>query len=584
MRGCVAVLMLLTAALALAEEPKMPEPDLKSLDPPVLLPNGGEFKTWQPVLEFAKTYYVDGSAGSDENPGTKEKPFKTIQRAAEVLQPGERVIVAAGVYREWVRPRRGGSGPDKLISYQAAPGAEVVIRGSRVVTEKWASLSSLQWVWAMKLAPEWFPHGYNPFAIANITPEQFEPMDWAHRWRGKKPYTLPRGLVFQDGRRLRQVGEREELTKEAGTYLVSPDAKALLVRLFGDADPNKATMEITTQQCVFAPEEIGLGYIHVKGFTIEHAGNPFPFPQFGALSTWRGHHWLIEGNTVRQVNGVGIDIGDQFWALPKPPIKPAWHIVRRNTVTDCGVCGIQGLAATNCLVEENLLRNNAFHPVEQYWETGSIKLHCNNGTLIRRNRIFDTLHGCGIWMDFANVNSRCCENVIVGSRTVHGGIFIEASLEPNLIDRNVIWDTQGAGIYEHDCRGQTFAHNFIGKSSGPALLLRGKVTDRKIKGQPLGGGMHVAVNNVFFDNKGLISTKDPQADTGGNLAEGIVAAFDRDTLTLTWHVTGEPPACVPLKLITRDLFGKPLPADKRVPGPFCDVPRTPAAVRLHEGE
>jgi len=573
------VLPLLVVTAFLAEEPKMPEPELKSLDPPVLLPNGQEFKMWKPVLEFAKTYYVDGSTGSDENPGTKEKPFKTIQRAAEALQPGERVIVGAGVYREWVRPRRGGTGPDKLISYQAAPGADVVIRGSRVVKEAWVSSSAAKGAWELGLPSDYFQGGYNPFAIPNITPEQFKPMDWAHRWEGKKPYTLPRGLVFQNGRRLRQTDERADLANELGTYWVEPKGPRLCVRLFGDADPNKATMEITTQQCVFAPEEIGLGYIHVKGFTIEHAGNPFPFPQSGALSTWRGHHWLIEGNTVRQANGVGIDIGDQFWGLPQPKTKPAWHIVRRNTVTDCGVCGIQGLATTNSLVEENLLRNNAFHPVEQYWETGSIKLHCNNGTLIRRNRIFDTLHGCGIWMDFANVNSRCCENIIVGSRTVHGGIFIEASLEPNLIDRNVIWDTQGAGLYEHDCRGQTFAHNFIGNSSGPALLLRGRITDRKLNGQPLGGGMHVAVNNVSFDNKGgLISTKDPQADTGGNLDKGIVASFDRDTLTLTWHVTGDVPACAPLKLLTHDLLGKPLPADKRVPGPFCDVPRTLTAV------
>jgi hypothetical protein len=573
---------LLITCLILAEEAKVSEPELKSLDPPVLLPNGQEFKTWQPVLEFARTYYVDGSAAnaSDENPGTQERPFKTIQRAAEALAPGERVIVAAGVYREWVRPRRGGSGPDKMISYQAAPGAEAVIKGSRVVKEGWHSLNSPAGVWGLALKAEWFPHGYNPFAIPNITPEQFEPMDWAHRWRGQKPYTLPRGLVFQDGRRLRQANEREELSKEAGTYWVEPNGSALCVRLFGDADPNAATMEITTQQCIFAPEEIGLGYIHVKGFVVEHAGNPFPFPQFGALSTWRGHHWLIEENTVRQANGVGIDIGDQFWGLPQPKTKPAWHIVRRNTVTDCGVCGIQGLATTNSLVEENLLRNNAFHPVELYWETGAIKLHCNNGTLIRRNRIFDTLHGCGIWMDFANVNSRCCENIIVGSRTVHGGIFIEASLEPNLIDRNFIWGTQGAGIYEHDCRGQTFAHNFIGKSSGPAILLRGKVTDRKVGGQPVGGGMHLAVNNILFENKERISTKDKQENVSGNLSEGVVASFDRETLTLRWHVTGDlTPGCL-IKAVTHDFFRRPWPLARVAPGPFCDPPRASTAVRL----
>ena len=583
MRSMALLGVLLCAPLnLLAGESAMAQPDLKSLDPPVLLPDGREFKTWQPVLEFAKTYYVDGSAenASDEGPGTKDQPFRTIQRAAEALQPGERAIVAAGVYREWVRPRRGGLGPDKMISYQAAPGAAVVIRGSRVVKENWTSLSSLKGVWALKLPARYFDHGYNPFTIPNITPEQFDGMEWAHRWRGHKPYTLPRGLVFQDGRRLRQVNEREDLANEAGTCWVEPAGPTLLVRPFDDKDPNAAAMEITTQQCVFAPETIGLGYIHVKGFTIEHAGNGFPMPQVGALSAWRGHHWLIEDCTVRQANGVGIDIGNQYWALPQPETKPSWHIVRRNTVTDCGVSGIQGLATLDSLIEDNLLIGNAFHPVEQYYETAAIKTHLNNNTLIRRNRIFDTQHGCGIWMDFANVNSRCCQNVIVGTRTIHGGIFIEASLRPNLIDCNFIWDTHGAGIYEHDGRGQTFAHNFIGRTDGPAIWLRGKVTDRKVHGEPVGGGMHTATNNVFVDCKESIRTKDKQEDLANNLSEGVVAAFDRDALTLTWHVTADLPKCRALPAVPHDFFGKPWPPGALPPGPFSNPPMASAVLPL----
>jgi len=582
--GLMAALTSLLLTALHAEEPAMPGPELRGLEPPVLLPNGEEFKTWEPVLKFARTYHVDGSAGSDENPGTKEKPFKTIQRAAEALQPGERVVVAAGVYREWVRPRRGGTSPEKMISYQAAPGATVVLKGSRVVAERWASLSSLQGVWALKLPDTAFDAGYNPFALPNITPEQFDGMSWAHRWRGHKPYTLPRGLVFQDGRRLRQVHERADLAKEPGTYWVEPKAPTLLVRPFDGKDPGAATMEITTQRCTFAPEEIGLGYVHVKGFVIEHAGNEFPMPQYGALSTWRGHHWLIEDCTVRQANGVGIDIGNQYWALPQPKTKPGGHIVRRNTVTDCGVCGIQGLACRDCLIEDNLLLRNAFHPVEHYYETGGIKTHLNTGTLIRRNRIFDTLHGCGIWMDFANVNSRCTQNVIVGSRTIHGGIFIEASQKPNMIDRNVIWDTHGAGIYEHDCCGQIFAHNFIAKATGPALRLRGKVTDRKVDGQPILSGQHVAINNILFENQQTIESRHEQKDLSGNLSEGIVAAFDRETLTLTWHITADLPECHPLKPITRDFFGKPWPSGALPPGPFSKPPGTPTPVRLHGGE
>jgi hypothetical protein len=88
------------------------------LDPPVLLPDGTEFKTWQTPLLFSRAYYVDGSdpKASDTNAGTKESPFASVNRAAQVLAPGERVIVAAGVYRERIRPAQGGTSPQEMIS------------------------------------------------------------------------------------------------------------------------------------------------------------------------------------------------------------------------------------------------------------------------------------------------------------------------------------------------------------------------------------------------------------------------------------------------------------------------------------
>ena len=119
-------------------------PALRSLEPPVLLPDGTEFQTWEQPLRFARTYYVDARhpAASDRNPGSREQPFATINRAAQVLQPGERVVVAAGVYRERIRPARGGTGPDQMISYEAEPGAEVVLKGSRTFREPWTQVES----------------------------------------------------------------------------------------------------------------------------------------------------------------------------------------------------------------------------------------------------------------------------------------------------------------------------------------------------------------------------------------------------------------------------------------------------------
>src|SRR5262249_13935898 len=43
------------------------------------------------------TFYVSPT-GSDTNPGTQDRPFRTIQKAADVVNPGYTVIVEDGVY------------------------------------------------------------------------------------------------------------------------------------------------------------------------------------------------------------------------------------------------------------------------------------------------------------------------------------------------------------------------------------------------------------------------------------------------------------------------------------------------------
>jgi hypothetical protein len=582
------------AAFCQAQGPqasKTAEIPLKSLDPPVLLPDGTEFKTWEAPLEFSRTYYVDGSdpTASDRNPGSKDLPFATINRAAQVVQPGERVEVAAGVYRERISPARGGEGPSRMISFEAAPGAKVVLKGSRIFSGPWvADEAAEKPVWSAKLDPKYF-EGYNPFQIDNVTERQFEIMDFARPIRGTPPSSLVRGLVFQGSRLLTQVARREELPSREGAYWVDRGKQTLHVRLFGDARPQDAELEITTQETVFAPRQAGLGFIRVKGFVVEKAAGPFPWEQVGAISTTRGHHWIIEDNTVRRVNGVGIDLGVQLHQWPQPPLV-GFHIVRRNTVHDCGICGICGLGpgggrAFGLLIEDNHLRGNAFHDVERLFETAAIKTHCNVGCLIRRNTILDTLHGAGIWMDWDNRNSRCCQNVIVNARTMHGGIFVEASYVPNLIDDNFIWCTLGHGIYEHDSAHQIVAHNFIGRSSRSGIHLHGQITPRRIGDHEPEYGRHEVLNNVLVENALPDTYLGPPSHVAGNLAAGVSAAFDRDKLELAWSVKHDRVALgKPVPGVVRDFFGKLRGGPQAVPGPFGRLPEESESISLAGGK
>ncbi|MGD0539480.1 MAG: right-handed parallel beta-helix repeat-containing protein [Verrucomicrobiota bacterium] len=580
---------LLLAALVLAAT-NCAGQTLKSLDPPVLLPDGTEFRTWEVPLKFSRTYYADGSnpKASDANPGTKERPFATINQAARMLGPGERVIVAAGIYRERICPARGGTGPDQMISYEAAPGAKVVLKGSRVFREPWIPADSAvpTRIWQARLEARYFT-GYNPFNTDNVTSPQFDIMDFAASLRGTAPCNLPRGLVFQDGRRLTQVRQRSDLDGSEGCYWVDRTNQVLIASFFGQLRPDQVLLEITTQETVLAPEQIGLGYIRVRGFVVEQAAGPFPWEQVGAISTTRGHHWIIEDNAVRQANGVGIDVGIQLHQWPQPALA-GFHIVRRNTVTDCGICGICGLGPGGgrefgLLIADNVLLRNAFHDVERLFETGGIKTHNNVRCLIRRNLIMDTYHGAGIWMDWDNRNSRCCQNIIVNAQTMHGGIFVEASYVPNLIDQNFVWGTQGNGIYEHDCSHQVFAHNFVGQSTRSGFHLHGRMTNRRIGQHEPEYGAHQVRNNILYQNARTNVFGGQPSTINGNLSAGIMAAFDREDLELTWSVPDGLPLCEPVPGVNRDFFGKQRKGAEAAAGPFNQLPARTVRVKLWGG-
>jgi len=69
------------------------------------------------------TYYVSPS-GSDANPGTEAAPFRTIQKAADLVNPGDVVIVEDGVYTDTdgdssvVAVRRGGTS-SAMVTFRA---------------------------------------------------------------------------------------------------------------------------------------------------------------------------------------------------------------------------------------------------------------------------------------------------------------------------------------------------------------------------------------------------------------------------------------------------------------------------------
>ena len=100
-----------------------------------LLPDGSSFEFWERDPVWTRDLHVDANdpKASDRNDGSASAPFRTICRAAELAEPGTRVRIHAGLYRECVRPERGGESPERMVSYEAFGDGPVVISASEEV-------------------------------------------------------------------------------------------------------------------------------------------------------------------------------------------------------------------------------------------------------------------------------------------------------------------------------------------------------------------------------------------------------------------------------------------------------------------
>ncbi len=64
---------------------------------------------WKNETIYSKTYVVNQRhpAASDANPGTEALPLLTVNKAAQLVKPGARVLIYSGVYREMIHPKYG---------------------------------------------------------------------------------------------------------------------------------------------------------------------------------------------------------------------------------------------------------------------------------------------------------------------------------------------------------------------------------------------------------------------------------------------------------------------------------------------
>lgn len=477
------------------------------------------FAFWDDETRYARVYHVAARhpRAADDNPGTDTLPWKTISRAAQVLQPGEKVVVHEGVYREHIAPARGGEGPDRMIAYEAAPGEQVIVKGSEVWRPEWTLDEQVPvaegQVWQADLPAELF-RAYNPF-LANNTCHAVGNDDMHFSLQELQLFLLRRGMVFLNGEPLRQVYYRSEMLKTLNSFWVEDPGVRLHLHLPVGSTSAGHTFEITAREQVLAPLQPRLAYVRVSGFVLEHAADGIPFPQRGLLSTNWGHHWIVEGCTIRHANACGMDLGvaGSQWHLHGNGPEGG-HIIRRNHVSRCGVCGIAAVDnSDDVLVEDNIVEHIGGRVSCRIMEVAALKFHFCHRVLIRRNVFRHVVQGDGVWLDVDAQYCRITANRFADIKALKGAVHLECCFHaPNLVDHNVITDLRRAGLNDNppedpwsggggifaDCNDElTIAHNLFHRVEAYAVQLSLLQSTRLIGDRAGACRNNRVLNNVF---------------------------------------------------------------------------------------
>ncbi len=416
----------------------------------------------------SKEYHVSVT-GIDTNPGTISKPFKTISRAAEVAQSGDTITVHQGIFRERINPPRGGISKNRRIVYQAALGEQVIIKGSEVV-KGWKHLQKD--TWQVSISNSFFGD-FNPFNTL-ISGDWFRSNKREHH----------AGAVYLNGHWLYETATQNEVLEPAGKnplWFGRVDEKNTTVwAQFKDVDPNKEDVEVNVRQAVFYPEEPGINYISVRGFTMEHAATPWAPPtaeQIGLIGTHWSRGWIIENNTIRYSVCSGITLGkygDEFDNMSSSSsngyvetieraLKHGWsrenighHLVRNNHISHCEQAGVVGsMGAAFSTISGNEIHDIHMRRLFSGMEMGGIKIHGAIDTIISHNHIYRTWRG--IWLDWMAQGARVSCNLLHDNEATQD-LFLEVNHGPFLIDHNFFLSANSLNDISH---GGAYVHNLF---------------------------------------------------------------------------------------------------------------------------
>ena len=502
----------------------------------------------------ARDIVVDGgnAKAADTNPGTADAPLATIQKAADMAQPGDVVIVRPGRYPEEVAIKTSGTA-EKPIIFRADPprgamldGAEPLVGWQRATSAE-DCMGNPNW---QKIFVATLPKGatlftanlYEGEAMGFISqdPPPRNPYVWDDRdvlrpiqTEGYTSTTLIDKAYFTQSDPEYWVG---------ATVIVWTANNAIIPREITAYDPaaGKITFETTTRHLNVGKDRFGT-MNHpalIRGPGQYAVGQPDAAGR-RKVTLWPRDeksldgrvtcsvrkvgfrlngksHVTIEGFKIRRYSGAQSDLRAGQGILNIHGQKARGIVIRNNEVYQCRAgCGYWAINMADCsdiVIEDNYVHHN---PMQRGIGVTGSKGGGNVTGVVVRNNTVERAGGTGINLYFVT-DGHVIGNTVLDSQSNHGnGITVYLFCKNILVAGNTVLRSNMA-ITVQQSTGVTLVNNLLVGQEGQSRLL-------VLYGR--GGGNMTAINNTVLNSSthsGISLPKDARGYViKNNLTDGI---------------------------------------------------------------
>jgi len=414
-----------------------------------------------------KVYHINNRAenASDENPGTEEKPFKTLRKMQTMIienakkNIGTHAIIHPGVFHEAIsllplKIRKYYYGPTVII--EAKEKGTVIITGAKVVKELLPVEGDKRLV-----AVKW------PYKWSKIRNKTFD--SWKRWGITIKDIMHRRELLAVDGKVLRQWLTKEEMTQ--GSYFVDEKENRILIWPAKNCQIEKAKVEVGLIGNLIRIK--GWSNLVLRGLTVQHSIT------YG-IDLRDCENILVEDCITRWNNTDG---GPAIWTGKNITF-------RRNKSISNGNSGISVRIVRNLVFDENeALYNNWRGDWGEFYgfEICGMKQMQIRDALYRNNRSIGNLTG-GFWFDNDNCNIFVEGGLYAYNKTY--GLHLEYNSGPIVLKDNIFAFNGMNGIWA-DHSEQVYLRGNIFYNNKPAQLRISGTKSRKL---------YVQYRGIYGDN------------------------------------------------------------------------------------